>query len=120
MNKTITTLALGLSLGLGSNLALAKITAEEAATLGGDTLTPVGAERAGNADGSIPPWTGGLTEFPAGYVEGERLVDPFADEEPLFTITAENVDQYADKLTPGQIAMFKRYLGTTPSRYLEA
>ena len=109
MNKTITTLALGLSLGLGSNLGLAKITAEEAATLGGDTLTPVGAERAGNADGSLPPWTGGLTEFPESYVEGERLVDPFADEEPLFTITAENVDQYADKLTPGQIAMFKRY-----------
>ena len=59
MNKTITTLALGLSLGLGSNLGLAKISAEQAATLGGDTLTPVGAERAGNADGSIPAWKSG-------------------------------------------------------------
>ncbi|MGH8355070.1 MAG: DUF1329 domain-containing protein, partial [Pseudomonas sp.] len=32
-----------------------------------------------------------------------------ASEQPLFTITAQNVDQYKDKLTPGQLAMFKRY-----------
>ena len=34
--------------------------------LGGD-LTPIGAEKAGNADGSIPAWTGGLTTPPGRY-----------------------------------------------------
>ncbi len=40
------------------------------------------------------------------------LANPFAGEKPLFTITAQNVDQYKDKLTPGQLAMFKRYPDT--------
>ena len=37
--------------------ALAKATPEEAARLGKD-LTPVGAEAAGNKDGTIPEWAG--------------------------------------------------------------
>jgi hypothetical protein len=45
-------------------------------------------------------------------VVGERLVDPFPDDKPLFTITADNVDEHADKLSPGQVAMFKRYPDT--------
>jgi len=36
--------------------AAAKVTPEEAAHLGKD-LTPVGAERAGNKEGTIPEWT---------------------------------------------------------------
>ncbi|HKK22202.1 MAG TPA: DUF1329 domain-containing protein, partial [Pseudohaliea sp.] len=110
MQKTFIGLALAGALAAGS--AQAALTPEELARLGGDELTPLGAERAGNADGTIPPWTGGLRELPEGYVEGERLVDPFADDEVLFTITAENADQYADKLTPGQLAMFERYPDT--------
>mgnify|MGYP001813583885 CR=1 FL=1 len=109
MNKTLMSLLLGAAVATAGLTAQAKTTPEQAARLGGDELTPVGAERAGNADGTIPPWEGGIQEFPAGYTEGERLVDPFADDEVLFTITAENVDQYADKLSPGQMAMFKRY-----------
>ena len=109
MNKLLLPLTLGLSLGLGAATVTAKTTPEQAARLGGEELTPVGAERAGNADGTIPPWTGGISEFPAGFTVGERLVDPFASDEVLFTITAQNVDQYADKLSPGQVAMFKRY-----------
>ena len=35
------------------------------------------------------------------------LADPFASEKPLFTITAANLDQYKDKLSDGQVAMFK-------------
>lgn len=112
MNKTLMAAGLASLLGLGSSLALAKVSPEEAARLGGDELTPMGAERAGNADGSIPPWEGGITELPAGYTVGERLVDPFAADEVLFTITAENVDQYADKLSPGQVALFRRYPDT--------
>ena len=95
---------LGAAVAAAGLTAQAKTTPEQAARLGGDELTPVGAERVGNAEGTIPPWEGGIQEFPAGYTEGERLVDPFADDEVLFTITAQNVDQYADKLSPGQIA----------------
>ncbi|MBM7060140.1 DUF1329 domain-containing protein [Pseudomonas sp. UL073] len=85
--------------------------AEDAAKLG-TTLTPVGAEKAGNADGSIPAWTGGLpTNAGAADAKG-FLADPFASEKPLFTITAANAAQYKDKLTPGQQAMFKRYPDT--------
>lgn len=80
----------------------AAVSPEEVAKLG-QTLTPVGAEMQGNADGSIPAWDGGL-------VQGDdRYTNPFADEQPLFTITAANVEQYADRLSPGQLAMFKRY-----------
>jgi hypothetical protein len=37
------------------------------------------------------------------------LADPFANEKPLFVITAATVDKYKDKLSEGQVAMFKRY-----------
>ncbi len=90
----------------------AAISPEEAARLGGEELTPVGAERAGNADGSIPPWTGGVKELPAGYKPGDRLVDPFPEDEPLYTITAENHTEYLDFLSPGQVALLKRYPDT--------
>lgn len=72
-------------------------------------LTPVGAERAGNKDGSIPAWTGGLLEAPQGWVRGNGYIDPFANEKPLVVITAQNFEQYKDKLTPGDIALMKKY-----------
>lgn len=97
-----------LTLSLLATGVMAAVSPDEAAKLG-KTLTPVGAEMAGNADGSIPAWTGGLPAN-AGAVDPRGfLADPFANEQPLFTITAQNVDQYKDKLTPGQLAMFKRY-----------
>jgi hypothetical protein len=40
--------------------ALAAVSAQEAARLGKD-LTPMGAEKAGNAAGTIPAWDGGIT-----------------------------------------------------------
>ena len=94
--------------------ATAKVSPEEVATLGleGTLLTPVGAVRAGNADGSIPAWTGGTTEPPAGYTPGGWYVDPFADDEILFSITGQNYKQYADKLTAGTQALFERYPDT--------
>ena len=97
---------LGLSI-LASNV-MAAVSADEAAKLG-TTLTPLGAEMAGNADGTIPAWTGGLPKNAGTVDAGGFLQDPFASEKPLFVITAENVEQYKDKLTPGQLAMFKRY-----------
>lgn len=102
----ITTGLLVGSLALG-NPALAKVSAGEAATLG-DTLTPIGAEQAGNGD-QIPAWTGGLTEAPSGYQGDGRYVDPFPQDQLLFKIDRSNVDQYADNLSPGQIATIKTY-----------
>ena len=96
-----------LALSLFATSVMAKVSPDEAAKLG-TSLTPIGAEKAGNADGSIPHWTGGLPTN-AGTVDAKGfLSDPFASERPLFTITAANADQYKDKLSAGQLAMFKR------------
>jgi hypothetical protein len=76
--------------------------------LGAD-LTPIGAERAGNADGTIPAWEGGLTGPPPGWTPQQGYLDPFADDKPLFTITAANAAQHAAKLTPGMQALLKKY-----------
>lgn len=80
-----------------------------AASPGGAQLTPVGAERAGNASGSIPPWAGGLTAPPAAYVPGKHEVDPFAEDAVLYSITADKLDTYADKLSPGQQALLRAH-----------
>ena len=91
--------------------AEAKVSDEEAKKLTDGTLTPLGADPKGNEDGTIPPWEGGITQWPEGFT-GEHYVDPFPEDKILFTITAANVAEYADKLSPGQIAMFKRYPNT--------
>ncbi|WP_259679243.1 DUF1329 domain-containing protein, partial [Pseudomonas vranovensis] len=109
MNITLLRAAtLGSFLGLISNTALAQLSSAEIERLGQD-LTPSGAERAGNADGSIPAWTGGLTQAPAGFSPGKGYVDPFANEQPLYTVTAANLKQYAAHLTPGYQAMLHKY-----------
>ncbi len=80
----------------------------------GDRLAS-GALKAGNKDGSIPAWTGGLSNknFPAGFkADSGKYVDPYASDKPLFTVTAANMQQYADKLTPGLQELFKRYPDT--------
>jgi hypothetical protein len=51
----------------------------------GADKTPIGATRAGNAEGTIPPWEGGVTQVANGWKPGDARVDPFADEKPLFT-----------------------------------
>ena len=115
MNKAITWIAactLILTALLAANPVEAKVSAEEAKKLTDGTLTPLGANPKGNEDGTIPAWTGGITEWPAGYKEGMRQIDPFPDDKILFTITAANASEYADKLSPGQLAMFQRYPNT--------
>ena len=86
----------------------AGVSPEEAARLDRD-LTPMGAERAGNAAGTIPAWTGGIAEAPAGYAPGKHHPDPFAADAPLYTITAANADQYQAQLTAGNLALLKAY-----------
>jgi Protein of unknown function (DUF1329) len=89
----------------------AAVTPDEAKALG-STLTLVGAEKAGSADGAIPAYTGGLTTAPANFDKTKNVrPDPFADEKPLFSIDAKNMGQYADKLTAGTNALLKSVPG---------
>lgn len=93
--------------------SIAAATPEEAARLGAD-LTRHGAERAGNADGTIPEYTGGLQPVPE-YDRGSMqvYVNPYAGEEPLYAITANNMAQYEQYLTEGTKALLRKY----PSSY---
>lgn len=52
-----------LLMALSALPALAKMPREDVKRLK-DDLTPFGAERAGNAEGTIPEWKGGLTNIP--------------------------------------------------------
>ena len=88
--------------------ALAGVTPEQAATLG-TTLTPVGAERAGNATGTIPAYEGGLRTAPPGYKGDGRRIDPFADEKPLRVLSAANIPQEESLLTAGTQELLRRH-----------
>lgn len=96
-------------LGLAT-MTCAAVTPQEAEQLK-TTLTPMGAERAGNKEGTIPAWIGGNTSVPpdAAYKAGDRRLDPFAADKVLFSITAENMEKYADKLSDGSKALLKKY-----------
>ena len=99
---------LGALISVASTQASAALNAEEIARLGTD-LTPTGAQKAGNASGTIPAWTGGLSAAPAGYNPAQDYVDPYAGEKPLYTVTAANMAQYKAELTPGYQAMLQKY-----------
>ena len=89
--------------------ATAAVSPEQAARLGKD-LTPVGAEMAGNADGSIPPWDPKGTPVPAGFVAGsDNYIDPYAEEKPLYTIDGSNWQAHAENLTAGSRALFEKF-----------
>jgi hypothetical protein len=98
----------------------AKVTQQEADKLKKE-LTPTGGERAANKDGSIPAWNGGLTKAPACYKGAPaRYCDPFPEDKPKFTITAQNAQQYKDKLSVGQLAMFQKYPQTYKMNVFES
>ncbi len=78
----------------------------------GTELSPVGAEKGGNKDGTIPAL--GATSTPkAGWVYGKNREDywEYGKEKPLFAIDASNVDKYADKMSPAQVALIKQTKG---------
>ena len=108
-NKKFVSLLTALSASLFfAHGAMGAVSADEAAKLK-STLTPFGAERAGNADGSIPEWNGGLTQADPSYKDGGKRSDPYAADQAVLTITAQNMAQYADKLSAGTLAMLKKY-----------
>jgi hypothetical protein len=88
--------------------ARAAVSEQDAKALG-TTLTAVGAEQAGSADGRIPAYAGGLP-VPAGFTSGSgHRVDPFAGEKPVQTITAANAAEFASQLTYGTLELLKRH-----------
>jgi hypothetical protein len=107
MKRTALATFVGAAL-LGGSVAQANVSADKAAQLG-KSLTPMGSEKAGNAAGTIPEWTGGITRAPAGYKAGGNHIDPFAGDKVLFQITPANYKQYARQLGAGQEAMFAKY-----------
>ncbi len=111
MNMKMATLfALSALFAACSAAAVAGAPEQDAAKLGKD-LTPVGAERAGNADKTIPEWTGGDMKPPASWKPGQPRPDPYGAEKPQLSINASNVDRYKDKLSVGQIEMVKTIPG---------
>jgi len=98
-----------------NGLAFAAVTPEEAQQLN-TTLTAIGAEKAGNADGSIPAWDGGITSAAqagiTNFKPGHHHPDPYASDKALYTVTAANMGQYAAKLTEGHKKLLQTYKST--------
>lgn len=82
--------------------------AQSASALG-STLTPVGADPKASADGLVPAWTGGITTAPAGWRPGDSVPNLYPDDQPIFTVTPDNMAKYDSMLCEGQRQMLKRY-----------
>ena len=116
----------GLAALITSFAAHAGVSAAEAAKLG-TTLTPIGAEVAGNKAGTIPAFSG-EKNFPADVKNMKRatledwrknkpdtLENKFKEgagadvQKILFTINKANMDKYKANLTEGHKALFAKY-----------
>ncbi len=112
MNNKFVVLCSVLTLVLGAVNVSAGVSKEEASKLG-KSLTPFGSIKAGNKSGTIPEWTGGLSEPPAGYEgTGQHHIDPYAADEIKFTIDESNYKGFKKYLSPGQFALFDTYTDT--------
>lgn len=108
MNNKIHVLTFTLMMCLAAK-AHSAVSAEEAEKLG-DALTPWGAIKAGNEEGTIPAYTG-TVQPPASYDPENpgRRPDPFADEKPIYSVSADNLEQHSEHLSPGTKVMLKKY-----------
>jgi hypothetical protein len=89
--------------------AAAKVSPDKARELDTPKYTCMGAERAGS-DSGVAEYTGKyLGTWPGQSKKHGFEPGPYKDEKPLFTITAQNMAQYADRLTEGQKALLKKY-----------
>lgn len=109
--KAILIIAICIMMAAISTTSFGAVSAQEAEQLK-TTLTPLGAERAGNKDGTIPAWDGGNRTPAPGFVNGGKRPDIYPNEKPLYSITAKNMTKYADKLTDGTKEMLKKYPDT--------
>ncbi len=108
LTRTAASLLAAITLAGVPAISSAQPSAEDIARLGKD-LTAMGAIKAGNVDGTIPPWEGGITTPPEGYEPGDHHPDPYANDKILFTINKKNMAEYADKLSAGHKAMLETY-----------
>jgi hypothetical protein len=103
---------LGAGLLAAAGAASAAVTAQQAAKLGAE-LTPMGAEKAGNAAGTIPAWNGGIKNAAdagfAAFKTGGHHPDPYAADKPVYRIDASNMSKYAAQLTAGHKALLTAY-----------
>ncbi len=91
--------------------ASAKVPANVANRLGQD-LTPMGAEKSGNSAGTIPAWAGGLSSIPSSisWRSGQGAhPDPFASDQPLYTVSPDNMRRYDAFLTTGYKTLLNTY-----------
>ncbi|MCG2750363.1 MAG: DUF1329 domain-containing protein [Desulfobacteraceae bacterium] len=111
--KNMMALALCSALLFSASFASAKVSKEEADRLKTD-LTPIGAERAGNADGTIPAWEGGIPTPPPGLTteKGPSPKNPYPDDKVKFSINKANMGQYADQLSEGAKWLLNKYPDT--------
>lgn len=97
----------------------AKVDATQAERLGRE-LTPLGGEIAGNAEGTIPAWTGGLATPPANYQPGMHHPDPYAGDALQYRVDSSNLAQYEQLLPVGTKALLEQnsdyYLRVFPTR----
>jgi hypothetical protein len=115
MNRNIMKSFATVAMCLAAGSALAAVSAQDAARLGKD-LTPMGAEKAGNAAGTIPAWDGGITSsakagFP-NHKSGDHHPDPFASDKPLYKVDPANMGKHAALLTEGHKALLTKYKDT--------
>ena len=89
------------------NGAQAAVTADEAQKLKSE-LTPMGAERAGNKEGTIPAWTGGLKSLP-GNAPGNHRPAIHPEDQVQFSIDSKNMEKYKDKLSRNLMAAMAKY-----------
>jgi hypothetical protein len=112
MKKLKSIVGAGILLAAGAAMSAS---AADPSRLGAD-LTPMGAEKAGNAAGTIPAWTGGIRSAAEagapGFKPGGHHPDPFASDKPLYRIDASNQAKYAANLTAGSKALLNAYKGS--------
>ncbi len=78
----------------------------------GTELTPMGANPAANAEGTIPEWTGKIRGVPPGMEyagSGTPYPDPFAGEAKLFSINKGNAEKYKHQLSAGMLALLNKF-----------
>lgn len=96
---------------IGVTAAPQLVSAADVASLAAN-LTPLGAEKSANADGTIPAWQSDRQDA-AGWTWGKSRGDAWRHkgDKPLASIDAGNMGQQAAKLSPGQQALLKQVKG---------
>jgi len=96
---------------ISPSLATAAVTTLESQKLG-TLLTPMGAEKSGNKDRTIPGWTGKLTGFRFGehnWHTGMPTPDIYKHENSIYTVTAQNLKKHSAFISDGIKALFIKY-----------